>query len=136
VVRTRLRFLRPFTTRFFNPLSRLVAGWLPGFGIVRYVGRTSGKAYRTPMNVFRDGDDYVFALTYGADVQWVKNVLASGTCELEVMGRVISLRDPVLFTDPKRQLMPIPVRPFLGLLRVSEFLRMRPAVAHPGSSEH
>lgn len=117
--------MRPFTMRVVNPITRLVAGWLPGFGIVRYVGRTSGKSYRTPMNVFRDGDDYVFALTYGADVQWVKNVLAAGTCELETMGKVVPLRDPVVFTDASRRLMPLPVRFVLGLLRVTEFLRMR-----------
>jgi deazaflavin-dependent oxidoreductase (nitroreductase family) len=118
--------MRPFTMRVVNPITRLVAGWLPGFGIVRNVGRTSAKSYRTPMNVFRDGNDYVFALTYGADVQWVKNVLAAGTCELETMGKVVPLRDPVVFTDASRRLMPLPVRFFLGLLRVTEFLRMRP----------
>ena len=47
--RTRLQFLRPFTIRFVNPVTRLVAGWLPGFGILRYRGRKSGKEYRTPM---------------------------------------------------------------------------------------
>lgn len=128
MTRTRLRFIRPFTTRVVNPITRLVAGWFPGFGIARYTGRRSGKLYRTPMNVFRAGDDYVFALTYGADVLWVKNVLAAGTCELETMRRVVTLRDPVVFSDPKRRLMPPPVRLFLGLLNVTEFLRMRPAV--------
>jgi hypothetical protein len=78
------------------------------------------------MNVFRDGDDYIFALTYGSDVHWVKNVLAADGCELQVTGRIVTLRDPVLFSDPTRHLMPRPVRLFLGLLRVTEFLRMRP----------
>ena len=59
----RNRFLRPFTTHLFNPISRRVVGHLPGFGIISYIGRKSGKRYRTPMNVFRRGDDYVFALT-------------------------------------------------------------------------
>lgn len=123
---TRLRFIRPFTTHVFNRFSRPFVGHLPGFAIVRHVGRTSGRSYRTPMNVFRDGDDYVFALTYGADVHWVKNVLAARTCELEVMGKVILLEDPVVIVDPARRLMPRPVRPFLGLLNVTEFMRMRP----------
>jgi deazaflavin-dependent oxidoreductase (nitroreductase family) len=125
---SRLRFLRPFTTRVIKPITRQFAGRLPGFAIVHYVGRSSGRAYRTPMNVFRDGDFYVFALTYGADVQWVKNVLAAGGCELEVMGRMVALRDPVLFTDPRRRLMPPPVRLFLGLLGVDEFMRLRPVL--------
>ena len=123
--RTRLQFMRPFTIRFVNPLTRLVAGWLPGFGILQYRGRTSGKTYRTPMNVFRRGDHMVFALTYGSDVQWVKNVLAAGELLVRTGGRTVHLVDPELFTDPSRRSMPFLVRPFLGFMRVTEFLRMR-----------
>ena len=122
---TRLQFLRPLTTKVFNRASRRVAGRLPGFGILAYRGRTSGKPYRTPMNVFRQGDDYVLALTYGSDVQWVKNVLAAGGCELITRGRTVRLVDPELFVDPDRRRMPQPVRFFLGLMRVSEFMRLR-----------
>lgn len=125
--RTRLAFLRPFTTRFFNPVSRHVTGWLPFFGTLIYRGRTTGKRYRTPMNVFRRGDHYLFALTYGADVQWVKNIVATGTCEMQTMGRVVRLVEPEVFVDPARREMPALVRVVLGLMRVTEFLRMRVA---------
>jgi hypothetical protein len=79
------------------------------------------------MNVFRDGDDYLFALTYGSDVQWVKNVLAAGEADLRIGDRTIHLTGPELFVDLERRLMPVPVRFMLGVMRVSEFLRMRPA---------
>jgi deazaflavin-dependent oxidoreductase (nitroreductase family) len=128
---TALRLLRPYTTRFFNPVSRRFAGHLPGFAILVYVGRRSGRTYRTPINVFRHGDDYVFALTYGSDVQWVKNVLAAGGCELETMGRTVRLTDPRLLVDLKQRLMPLPVRLFLRVMRVTEFLSMRPATIGP-----
>jgi deazaflavin-dependent oxidoreductase (nitroreductase family) len=117
---------RPLTTRLFNPISRRFASRLPGFAIIRYVGRRSGRTYRTPMNVFRRDGDYVFALTYGPDVQWVRNVIAAGECELEQMGRTIRLRDPRRFSDPKASVMPLPVRFFLRLIRVTEFLQMSP----------
>jgi len=126
---TALRLLRPYTTRFFNPVSRRFAGHLPGFAILVYVGRRSGRTYRTPINVFRHGDDYVFALTYGSDVQWVKNVLAAGGGQLETMGRKVRLIDPQLFVDPRQRLIPLPVRLFLRLMHVTEFLSMRPAPA-------
>ena len=122
-----LAVIRPFTTHVFNPVSRRFARWLPGFGILAYRGRKSGKAYRTPLNVFRHGDDWVFALTYGSDVQWVKNVVAAGEATLEVRRRKIHLVDPELIVDPTRRLMPFIVRQVLGLMRVSEFMRMRPA---------
>ena len=127
IPRTRFEFLLPFTTKVFNRFSRLFVKWLPGFAIIRYRGRTSGKPYRTPMNVFRDGQSYVFALTYGSRVQWVKNVLAAGTAEIEIRTKVIPLERPELFRDPTRRLMPQPVRFFLGFARVTEFLRMWPA---------
>jgi deazaflavin-dependent oxidoreductase (nitroreductase family) len=120
-----IRPMRRFTMRFVNPITRLVAGWLPLFAVITYRGRKSGKVYHTPMNLFRLGDDYVFALTYGKDVQWVKNVMASGELEARTMGRTIHLTDPVLFEDPSRRLMPQPVRFFLGRMRVKDFLRMR-----------
>jgi deazaflavin-dependent oxidoreductase (nitroreductase family) len=120
-----MRFMRPFTTRVVNPITRPFAGRLPGFGILSYVGRRSGRRYRTPINVFRHGQDYVVALTYGSDVHWVKNVMAAGQCELETMGHRFHLTDPRLFVDPKQRLMPLPVRLFLRLMRVTEFLSMR-----------
>jgi hypothetical protein len=76
--------------------------------------------------VFRDGNDYVIALTYSSQVDWVRNVLAAGHCELETGGRVVRLTDPVLFIDPRRRLMPFPVRQFLALVNVTEFMRLRP----------
>jgi deazaflavin-dependent oxidoreductase (nitroreductase family) len=122
---TRMARLRPFTNRLFNPLARRFAGRLPGFGILTYVGRTSGRTYRTPLNVFRHGETFVIALTYGADTQWVRNILAAGSCSLRTRGRDYRLVEPELIHDPSRRLMPGPVRLFLGLDNVSEFLRLK-----------
>jgi deazaflavin-dependent oxidoreductase (nitroreductase family) len=122
---TRMQVIRPFTTHVFNPIARRFAGWLPGFGILEYKGRKSGRTYRTPINVFRRGDRFVFALTYGADVQWVKNIVAAGGCILRTRGRAVRLVDPELFVDPSRRLMPLLVRIVLRFDRATEFLRMR-----------
>jgi deazaflavin-dependent oxidoreductase (nitroreductase family) len=122
-----MAFIRPFTVAVVNPVSRLVAGHLPLFGVVRHRGRRSGRLYRAPVNVFRDGDDYVVALTYSSQVDWVRNVLAAGGCELETGGRVVRLTDPELFVDRERRLMPFPVRQFLALVNVTEFMRLHPA---------
>jgi deazaflavin-dependent oxidoreductase (nitroreductase family) len=123
---TRLAFMRPFTTRIVNPLTRRVAGHLPWFGIIVVPGRQSGVIRRVPMNVFRVEEHWVMALTYGRDVDWVKNVLAAGGCRLETRGRVVALRDPELVHDPSRRMMPFLVRQSLWLLGVTDFLRMNP----------
>ena len=124
---TRMRFLRPFTTRIFNRLSIHVAGRLPSFAILTTVGRKSGRTYRTPINVFHRGDRYVFALTYGSDVQWLKNIMAAGDCWMRTRGRDIHLVEPELIVDPQLRLMPRAVRIFLRFNRVTELLRMRVA---------
>lgn len=122
---TRIRFLRPFTSKVFNRLSIHFAGWMPTFAILTHVGRTSGTTYRTPINVFRRGDHYVFALTYGSDVQWLKNIMAAGECMMRTRGRDVHLVEPELIVDAELRLMPWPVRIVGRLNRVTEFLRMR-----------
>lgn len=131
VAQPRTRFLRPVATRIINPVTRLFAGRLPGFAILTHVGRMSGRTYRTPLNVFQRDGDYIFALTYGSDVHWVKNVVAAGGGRLQVRGRTVELTDPRLFVDPKGRLVSRPVRLFLRLMRVSEYLRLSPAPGTP-----
>jgi Domain of unknown function (DUF385). len=74
--RTRMWRFRRVVNRFVNPITRPVAKRLPSFAVLTHRGRKTGRTYRTPINVFRRGNDYFFFLTYGSDVQWVKNVLA------------------------------------------------------------
>jgi deazaflavin-dependent oxidoreductase (nitroreductase family) len=112
-----------------NPLARLVAGWAPGFAIVRHRGRKSGKTYSTPVNIFeiagREGG-FVIALTYGANVDWLKNVMAAGGCTVRYRRREIALTDPVLIgTAEGMELMPATVRRILRLIVATEFVRLR-----------
>lgn len=120
-----------FNKRVTNRVTRHIASWMPGFALVSHVGRRSGRLYRTPVNVFRDGDRYVFALTYGADSDWVKNVLAAGGCEIETRRSTVELRDPDRFTDPTRHLIPVPARWILRMIDVSDFIALSPATATP-----
>jgi deazaflavin-dependent oxidoreductase (nitroreductase family) len=131
MVAPRSRAVRPFTNRVINPILRRFAGWVPGFAILSYVGRKSGRTYQIPMKVFRDGDDYLIALTYGREVQWVANVVAAGRCELRERGTTVQLTNPRVFTDPSSRLVPRPVRVFLRLLRVTDYVRLSPAIGPP-----
>jgi deazaflavin-dependent oxidoreductase (nitroreductase family) len=125
---TRIRFMRPFTKRIINPITTRFAGWLPGFAILTHVGRKSGRTYRIPINVFRRGDRYLFALTYGSDVDWVKNIMAVGSCDMQTRGRTIRLIEPTLIVDPSLAMMPWPLAGLLGRInRVTEILQMRAA---------
>src|SRR5690242_18534552 len=91
-----------FNKKVTNRITGRLATRLPGFGVVIHTGRKSGRQYRTPINVFKRGDKYIVALTYGPNADWVRNVLASGGCTLETRGRTIRLTDPRLFHDERR----------------------------------
>jgi deazaflavin-dependent oxidoreductase (nitroreductase family) len=115
--------------RLVNPITRRFAGWMPGFALLTYPGRKSGRAYQLPINVFRRGHRYVFALTYGSEAHWVKNVIAAGGCQMRRLGRDVRLVEPELIMDPSLRLIPIPIRWFLRYVaRVTEFVCMRDAL--------
>jgi deazaflavin-dependent oxidoreductase (nitroreductase family) len=118
------RFNLHVTNRVLGPFARR----LPGFAVVAHVGRRSGRVRHTPVNLFRDGDRYVIALTYGADSQWVRNVLAAGAVDIETRGRRVRLVAPEVVRDARRSLVPEPIRPILRLARVSDFMLLRRAI--------
>jgi deazaflavin-dependent oxidoreductase (nitroreductase family) len=116
------RFNRVVTNRLTRPLAK----YLPAFGVIVHTGRKTHREYRTPLNVFRgDEDHYVIALTYGPDVEWLKNLKASGNGKLETLGRTWAVSEPRVFHDERRAAMPLPVRVILGLTEVSDFLELR-----------
>jgi deazaflavin-dependent oxidoreductase (nitroreductase family) len=119
---------RNVVKRYVNPITRPVVKNLPTFAILTHRGRKTGRSYRTPINVFRRGTEYFFFLTYGSDVQWVKNVLATGSCSIETRGRVVELVEPKLITDPELRPAPPHVR-FVErrIAGATQYLRMRAA---------
>lgn len=112
-----------------NRVTRHIAPWMPGLGVIVHRGRRSGRTYRTPVNVFSAGNGYVVALTYGPDTDWVKNVLAAGGCELRTRGQIIQLGSPRLFHDESRSSIRPVERQVLRILNVADFLSLTPAPA-------
>jgi deazaflavin-dependent oxidoreductase (nitroreductase family) len=114
--------LARFNRRLFNPVTRTFAGRLPPLAVVVHRGRRSGRGYRTPVVAFRLDDGYLVALFYGADRDWVRNVLAAGSCTLERGGRRVALTAPrLLGRDDAAALLPTPLR----LLPVARFMRLK-----------
>jgi deazaflavin-dependent oxidoreductase (nitroreductase family) len=114
-----------FQSRVVNHLVRPLAPYLPGFGVLTHTGRRTGRQYSIPLNVFPRGDRYFFALTYGPGTDWVRNVLASGTCTLRTRRGRVRLIRPRLFRDEQRRPVPAPLRPLLRLMRVYDFLEFQ-----------
>jgi deazaflavin-dependent oxidoreductase (nitroreductase family) len=105
-----------------NRVTRHIAPWAPGFGLVLHQGRRSGRTYETPVNVFPTASGVRIALTYGPDTDWVKNVVAADGCQLRTRGRNVMLTAPKVVHDPARN----DTRPFerriLRALQVEDFL--------------
>ena len=115
--------LARFNRRYTNRLARHVAGWLPGFGIVRHTGRHSGRVYETPVNVFRTDDGFAFALTYGRG-DWVSNVIAAGSAQVVTRRHEYTLTNPRIVGDPQHRDLPFVVRQILKLIDVDEEMRV------------
>src|SRR5581483_3930550 len=100
------RFNLLVTNRILGP----VAEYMPGMGIVIHEGRKTHRRYRTPVMVFRHGQNFVIALTYGPGAHWVQNVIAQGGCEFQSQGRTFHLAEPRLLHGEHRRLVPVVVR--------------------------
>jgi deazaflavin-dependent oxidoreductase (nitroreductase family) len=124
MMRFRKRWLAKFNIAVTNRITSLFAGWLPGFGILTHVGRKSAKVYRTPVNVFRASNGFIIALTYSSESEWVKNVLAAGSCELQTLGRKYQLVAPNVVLDTTRRRFPVPVRVILRLVGADEYMEL------------
>ena len=111
-----------FNRSGLNKLTRHIAPWAPGFGVVLHQGRRSGRTYQTPVNVFPTADGVRIALTYGSDSDWVRNVRAAGGCRLRTRGRELNLTEPQLVHDANRSGIRPVERQVLRALGVADFL--------------
>lgn len=116
--------------RFLNPVMRHLAARMPGIAVVVHRGRKSGRRYEAPVLIFMQGERATLALTYGSDVDWLKNVMAAGGCRLIRRGREREATDPQrISTEEGMRRMPAPIRMILQLFNVDEFVEMTEAPA-------
>lgn len=135
LIRFRTRWVAAFNLAVTNRITSRFAARLPGFGILTHVGRKSGKVYRTPVNVFRAQEGFLIALTYGRESEWVRNVIASGGCELETRGMQYQVSAPTIGHDPRRRRFPVFVRIVLWLIGANDFMQLSAARTHSVTSE-
>ncbi|MGB3697321.1 MAG: nitroreductase family deazaflavin-dependent oxidoreductase [Gordonia sp. (in: high G+C Gram-positive bacteria)] len=74
-----------------NPIQGLWAGRIAPWAVVEHVGRRSNRDYRTPVLAFVEDDRVSIALNYGADADWVRNVVAAGQFTLYRSGKALRI---------------------------------------------
>lgn len=112
------KFNRVVTNRIASPFAKR----LPGFMVLRHTGRRTGAVYETPLNAWREGDKVVVALTYGEDVDWLKNARESGTSVVVIRGEEVAVGKPgVVWDHPDTEVVPVLVRRGLGVIDVDRY---------------
>jgi deazaflavin-dependent oxidoreductase (nitroreductase family) len=61
---------------------------------VHHTGRSSGRAFRTPIVGFNIAEGFAIPILYGPQSHWVKNLLAAGGGEIQRGGKRYKLVDP------------------------------------------
>jgi deazaflavin-dependent oxidoreductase (nitroreductase family) len=117
-----------FNKHVTNKIILTFAGWLQPFAVIRHKGRHSGKIYRTPVLAFSVKEEprmRIVVLTYGRNVDWLKNLFAAGSGELECGGYtiIVSGFSVVPYTGDGK-VFPHWVRIFLSLISVKDCLYM------------
>jgi hypothetical protein len=118
--------LRNFNKYVLNRATLKISGASHSpISTVGHMGRHSGKLYQTPIIVGRDGAGFVFALTYGVEVDWYRNVMAAGRCTLIWHGKKYSLENPEpIAVEAALPPFALPLRLILRIMGIQNFFRM------------
>ncbi len=119
--------VRVFNKYIFNRLTLFIARRGIGpFTVVIHEGRTSGRRYETPLLVTYRGDEIVIPLPYGDHVDWLRNVLARGGCEMLWKKRTIHAVAPELIDfETASTILPAKLAGTLRRFDVDHYLRIK-----------
>jgi deazaflavin-dependent oxidoreductase (nitroreductase family) len=113
--------------RPLGPLALPLAGkrWLPLYGILRHTGRTSGKAYSTPVVALGTADGFIIPLPFGDATQWARNLFAAGSGSLRSAGREYRIAEPRIVDREDAKDLPAVVRFLSRRLGLRQFVLVR-----------
>lgn len=90
-----LDFIRRMNKSVSNPRVMRTAGTTETeTSVIEHVGRTSGRAYQTPIDVIPTATGLMVALPYGTRADWVRNVLAAGSATVVTQGERVDVDRP------------------------------------------
>jgi deazaflavin-dependent oxidoreductase (nitroreductase family) len=101
------RGLARFNKRVTNRVQGVWAPWLPPWAVIVHKGRKSGREFQTPVLALRSGDQLCVVLFYGAEADWLRNVLAAGRAGVRRAGRTATLTNPRVLDGNDPSLSPV-----------------------------
>lgn len=122
-----LNAIRHFNKYIFNHITLTFAG--TGFGpfsVVRHIGRHSSRIYHTPVLASYSGETVIIPLSYGENVDWLRNIMAKGGCEIRWQSKWIRVGNPeVLDAESAFSLLPEDRRKLFERFKLEKFLQLR-----------
>lgn len=107
--------------RVFNPRALAGAKW----PVLIHTGRRTGAIHRTPLDVYPADGGYVFVPVYGAQSDWVRNILAAGHARLRIDGGEVELTGPrMIGRDEAFGILSAAEARTPRVLGITEYLRM------------
>ncbi|MGD8605263.1 MAG: hypothetical protein PVF49_11900 [Anaerolineales bacterium] len=78
-----INVMRIFNKKILNHIMLKLSETGRGpYTAIHHIGRCSGRTYRTPVFAYYDGNAIIIPLPYGDQVDWLRNILAQGGCEM------------------------------------------------------
>jgi deazaflavin-dependent oxidoreductase (nitroreductase family) len=114
--------------RPLGPIALPISGtrWFPLYSILRHTGRTSGKAYSTPVVALRTPEGFLIPLPFGDATQWARNLFASDGGRLRHAGREYEIGEPrVVDRDAAEAYLPRLVRFLAKRLGLRQYVVVR-----------
>ena len=108
-----------FVNSAVNPwlLRRGLAGGAHSeIGPLEHIGRKSGVRRLTPVHPEATPEGYRVMLPLGAQSEWARNVVAAGSCRIQLHGQVYELADPRLIPADEVTDLPRAVRAVMAAL--------------------
>ncbi len=119
--------IRIFNKYIFNRFILAIAKSGRGpFSIVYHVGRKSGRMYRTPVLASYVDEMIIIPLSYGENVDWLRNVLAQGGCDILRKNKRIEATNPeVIDSASAFTILPGDRRKLFERFEVEKYLCLR-----------
>jgi deazaflavin-dependent oxidoreductase (nitroreductase family) len=93
--------------------------------VIQHVGRTSDRAYETPVDTIPATTGFLIALPYGTRADWVRNILASGSATVVTHGERFDVARPtIVATDDVAGQIPAKTMRTLRLFGVNQCLHL------------
>lgn len=126
-----LNTVRRLNRSVTNPRVMRTAGTAQSrTAVIEHVGRTSGRAYQTPVDTIATSTGFLIALPYGARADWVRNVFAAGSATIVDDGARIATESPaIVATAEVADLIPERTLRTLRLFGVRDCLRLERTAA-------